>query len=138
MIFFILDDISRDGQFRFCRKFFNPIHSDRKKQGRFKYSTHHNLFSSIPSLIKNFYCENYRWNITKAENFKMKVFAWSPIRELMKKSGAEMVSRDAVDELIVYLEKVAKDLTNRALEMSRHSGRKKLTKADMLMSISLA
>ncbi len=67
----------------------------------------------------------------------MKVFAWSPIRELMKKSGAEMVSRDAVDELIVYLEKFAKDLTNRALEMSRHSGRKKLTKADMEMAVSL-
>ena len=73
----------------------------------------------------------------KAENLKMKVFAWSPIRELMKKSGAEMVSRDAVDELIVYLEKVAKNLTNKALEMSRHSGRKKLTKADMKMAISL-
>ena len=55
----------------------------------------------------------------------------------MKKSGAEMVSRDAVDELIVYLEKFAKELTNRALEMSRHSGRKKLTKADMEMAISL-
>ena len=67
----------------------------------------------------------------------MKVFAWSPIRELMKKSGAEMVSRDAVDELIVYLEKFAKELTNRALEMSRHSGRKKLTKADMEMAVSL-
>ncbi|MHA1476236.1 MAG: histone [Promethearchaeota archaeon] len=73
----------------------------------------------------------------KAENLKMKVFAWSPIRELMKKSGAEMVSRDAVDELIVYLEKVAKNLTNKALEMSRHSGRKKLTKADMTMAIDL-
>ena len=60
----------------------------------------------------------------------MKVFAWSPIRELMKKSGAEMVSRDAVDELIVYLEKVAKELTKKALEMSRHAGRKKLTKAE--------
>ena len=67
----------------------------------------------------------------------MKVFAWSPIRELMKKSGAEMVSRDAVDELISYLEKLAKELTNKALEMSRHSGRKKLTKADMEMALDL-
>ncbi len=67
----------------------------------------------------------------------MKVFAWSPIRELMKKSGAEMVSRDAVDELISYLEKFAKNLTNKALEMSRHSGRKKLTKSDMEMALDL-
>ena len=28
-------------------------------------------------------------------------------------------------------------ITNKALEMSRHSGRKKLTKADMVMAVSL-
>lgn len=66
-----------------------------------------------------------------------KVFAWSPIRELMKKSGAEMVSRDAVDELIAYLEKLAKEWTNKALEMSRHANRKKLTKIDMEMALGL-
>ena len=77
---------------------------------------------------KYFYSEDYK---------TMKTFAWSPIRDLMKKSGAEMVSRDAVDELITYLEKFAKALTNKALEMSRHSGRKKMTKADMVMALTL-
>ena len=48
----------------------------------------------------------------------MKVFAWSPIRELMKKAGAEMVGRDAVDELIRYLKILARDWTTKALEMS--------------------
>ncbi|WP_457558615.1 histone [Candidatus Harpocratesius sp.] len=67
----------------------------------------------------------------------MKVFAWSPIRELMKEAGAEMVSKDAVDELISYLEKYAKALTTRALEMTRHSQRKKLTKSDMEMALEL-
>jgi histone H3/H4 len=67
----------------------------------------------------------------------MKVFAWSPIRELMKKSGAEMVSRDAVDEVILFLEKKARELTNLALEMSRHANRKKLTKVDMEMALGL-
>lgn len=67
----------------------------------------------------------------------MKVFAWSPIRELMKKSGAEMVSRDAVDELIVYLEKLAREWTGKALEMTRHANRKKLTKSDMEMAFIL-
>ena len=66
-----------------------------------------------------------------------KVFAWSPIRELMKKAGAEMVSRDAVDELIGVLEKLAKDWTNVALEMSRHANRKKLTKLDMELALNL-
>ncbi|MCP4763478.1 MAG: histone [archaeon] len=67
----------------------------------------------------------------------MKVFAWSPIRELMKSCGAEMVSKDAVDELIGYLEIVAKELTNKALELSRHANRKKLTESDMTMAIDL-
>jgi DNA-binding protein len=66
-----------------------------------------------------------------------KTFAWSPIRELMKKSGAEMVSKDAVDELIEYLERYAKELTNKALEMSRHANRKKLTKLDMELALEL-
>ncbi len=68
---------------------------------------------------------------------KAKIFAWSPIRELMKANGAEMVARDAVDELISVLERQAKDLTNRALEFSRHAGRKKVTSADMNMALKL-
>jgi hypothetical protein len=32
-----------------------------------------------------------------------KVFAWSPVRKLMKDNGAEMVAREAVDALIDYL-----------------------------------
>lgn len=66
-----------------------------------------------------------------------KVFAWSPIKELMKSCGAEMVSREAVDELISYLESVAKELTSKALELSRHAQRKKLTEDDMKLAITL-
>ncbi|GAB4325312.1 MAG: archaeal histone HpkA [Promethearchaeota archaeon] len=66
-----------------------------------------------------------------------KVFAWSPIRELMKSNGAEMVAHDAVDELISYLETVAKEYTNKALEFSRHAGRKKITPEDMQLAIDL-
>jgi histone H3/H4 len=68
---------------------------------------------------------------------KAKIFAWSPIRELMKANGAEMVARDAVDELISVLERGAKELTNKALEFSRHAGRKKVTAEDMKMAITL-
>ncbi|TFG07700.1 MAG: histone [Promethearchaeota archaeon] len=66
-----------------------------------------------------------------------KVFAWSPIRKLMKDNGAEMVARDAVDALIDYLEKLAKNVTNKALEMTRHAGRKKLTLEDMSLAMDL-
>ncbi len=66
-----------------------------------------------------------------------KIFAWSPIRKLMKDNGAEMVARDAVDSLISYLESVAKGVTNKALEMTRHAGRKKLTVEDMALAMKL-
>ncbi len=55
----------------------------------------------------------------------------------MKANGAEMVARDAVDELISVLERQAKDLTNRALEFSRHAGRKKVTAQDMNLALKL-
>jgi len=55
----------------------------------------------------------------------------------MKANGAEMVARDAVDELISVLERGAKELTNKALEFSRHAGRKKVTADDMKMAITL-
>lgn len=66
-----------------------------------------------------------------------KVFAWSPVRKLMKDFGAEMVAREAVDALIDYLEKLAKGVTNKALEMTRHASRKKLTSKDMDIAMKL-
>lgn len=84
---------------------------------------------------KGFYLKKQK-NIAE-ETIMPKVFAWSPIKELMKSCGAEMVSREAVDELISYLEGVAKELTNKALELSRHAQRKKLTEEDMKLAIAL-
>ena len=67
----------------------------------------------------------------------MAAFAWSPLRALMKKAGAEIVSRAAVDKLMDYLEEYAKSLTTWflfsrharkgcALDIAKHSGRKKV------------
>ncbi|MHA1803337.1 MAG: histone [Promethearchaeota archaeon] len=66
-----------------------------------------------------------------------KIFAWSPIRKLMKDNGAEMVARDAVDALIDYLEALAKNVTNKALEMTRHAGRKKLVLEDLELALKV-
>ncbi len=66
-----------------------------------------------------------------------KTFSWTPIRALMKSSGAEVVSKEAVDELIKILEKKAKELTTKALEMTRHSGRKKLSADDLKLALAL-
>ena len=68
---------------------------------------------------------------------KKRVFAWSPLRALMKKAGAEIVSRDAVGTLMDQLEKRAKALTENAIKLAKHSKRKKVTKADMTLAIGL-
>jgi len=67
-------------------------------------------------------------NYTSVEEIKkiMAAFAWSPLRALMKKAGAEIVSRAAVDKLMDYLEEYAKELTGCALDIAKHSRRKKV------------
>ena len=56
-------------------------------------------------------------------------------RKLMKKSGANIVARNAVDLLILNLEEVATALTQQALKFARHAKRKKITKDDMALAI---
>jgi histone H3/H4 len=65
-------------------------------------------------------------------------FAWSPLRELMKKSGAEIVSKSAVETLLFQLEERAKKLTGAALNLAKHSKRKKITAADMKLAIDMS
>jgi len=55
----------------------------------------------------------------------------------MKKAGAEIVSRNAVDRLMDFLEERAKTLTACAIDVSKHSGRKKITKGDMKLAIGM-
>jgi histone H3/H4 len=66
---------------------------------------------------------------------KKKTFAWSPLRALMKKAGAQIVSREAVEALLYYLEDRSKKLTAMALKFAKHSKRKKVTSGDMALAI---
>lgn len=66
---------------------------------------------------------------------KKRSFAWSPLRKLMKKSGANIVARNAVDLLIMDLEDQATKLTQKALAFAKHAKRKKITKDDMGLAI---
>lgn len=66
---------------------------------------------------------------------KKRSFAWSPLRKLMKKNGASIVARGAVDALIIDLENVSMKLTKLALSFAQHAKRKKITKDDMLLAI---
>ena len=58
---------------------------------------------------------------------RKRFFAWSPLRTLMKRAGASIVSRDAVDTLLWYLEERSKKLTAAALNFAKHSKMKKIT-----------
>ena len=53
----------------------------------------------------------------------------------MKKAGAEIVSRQAVELLLNYLETRSKKLTEIALVFAKHSKRKKISKGDMALAI---
>jgi histone H3/H4 len=55
----------------------------------------------------------------------------------MKKAGAEIVSRAAVDKLMDWLEELAKELTTCSLDIAKHSGRKKVTQGDMKIAIDM-
>ncbi|GAB4328415.1 MAG: histone family protein [Promethearchaeota archaeon] len=68
---------------------------------------------------------------------KKRVFAWSPLRSLMKDAGAQIVSRDAVGSLMDYLEARAKKLTESAIKLAKHSKRKKVTRQDMQLAIDI-
>nr|MDO8115228.1 NFYB/HAP3 family transcription factor subunit [Candidatus Sigynarchaeota archaeon] len=57
--------------------------------------------------------------------------AWSPVRNLMKSVGAQIVARDAVELLIAFMEEKAKAITSDALKLTRHSKRTKLSKDDI-------
>ena len=65
------------------------------------------------------------------------VFAFSPIRALMRSLGAEVVSKDAIETLIEHLEAKTKEITNKALELTRHSKRKKINKADIQLVLTM-
>ena len=66
-----------------------------------------------------------------------KAFAWGPLKELMERNGAELVARNAVDELISYLEEVGAQISSKALESAKHAGRKKVTQEDMKLAMRL-
>ena len=53
----------------------------------------------------------------------------------MKHNGAEIVAREAVDELIDFLQNAAEKITKTALTLTKHAGRKKVTRDDILMAI---
>ncbi|GAB4319144.1 MAG: hypothetical protein Kow0069_22590 [Promethearchaeota archaeon] len=66
---------------------------------------------------------------------KKRSFAWSPLRALMKRQGANIVAREAVNVLIADLEDTAMAITKQALKFAGHAKRKKITKEDVQLAL---
>ena len=70
-----------------------------------------------------------------SRGYKSRFFAWSPLRNLMKKTGASIVARDAVDMLIKNLEEISEKITVLAIQFAEHAKRKKVTRSDIKLAI---
>lgn len=58
----------------------------------------------------------------------------APIERMMKKAGAERVSKEAVRELAVVLQEKADLLSSRAVKLAKHAGRVTVTSDDIKMA----
>ena len=61
--------------------------------------------------------------------------AWAPIRRLMKRQGATIVARDAVDLLIEHLASTVMSITESAQGFTNHAKRKKITRGDIYLAL---
>lgn len=63
----------------------------------------------------------------------MGTFARAQIKRIMRKAGAEMISREAVERIDQLMEDRALELTALALEIARHAGRATLRDEDFVL-----
>lgn len=66
---------------------------------------------------------------------KKRYFAWSPLRAVMADAGAKIVARDAIAHLIAWLQDETVRISKRAYTLTKHSGRKKITKGDIDLAV---
>ncbi|AEH07358.1 histone family protein [Methanothermococcus okinawensis] len=59
----------------------------------------------------------------------------APMERILKKAGAERVSREAAVLLAEQLEEIAMDIAQTSVELAKHAGRKTVKAADVKMAL---
>ncbi len=68
---------------------------------------------------------------------KTHIIPRAPVEKLIIKAGAERVGDDAVEELCDFLTKKGTEIAKKALEISKHSGRKTVMADDIKLANEL-
>lgn len=59
----------------------------------------------------------------------------APIAKIMQNSGAKRISEGAVDTLVDYLLDYASEISERAVRIAKHSGRKTIKAGDVKIAV---
>ncbi len=58
----------------------------------------------------------------------------APIKRLIEKAGAKRVSKDAAEELAKILESKAREISKKAADLAKYSGRRTVMKKDIKLA----